>query len=104
MKRLIPDVSFRNSTNDSGTVNFVIKAKSNPGNNYSDTTTGSSTTTASVTKDPNAVYQYGVDSFTESVDIRVRGRSIVLRVENNEVAVPWRLGSPRVDIKPDGRR
>ena len=104
MKRLIPDVSFRNSTNDSGTVNFVIKAKSNPGNNYSDTTTGSSTTTASVTKDPNAVYQYGVDSFTESVDVRVRGRSFVLRVENNEVGVAWRLGSPRVDIKPDGRR
>ena len=104
MKRLIPDVSFRNSTNDSGTVSFVIKAKSNPGNNYSDTTTGSSTTTASVTKDANAVYQYGVDSFTESVDIRVRGRSFVLRVENNEVGVAWRLGSPRVDIKPDGRR
>ena len=104
MKRLIPDVSFRNSINDSGTVSFVIKAKSNPGNNYSDTTTGSSTTTASVTKDPNAVYQYGVDSFTESVDVRVRGRSFVLRVENNEVGVAWRLGSPRVDIKPDGRR
>ena len=45
-----------------------------------------------------------VEQFTDQVHIRVRGRSFALRVDSAETGVAWRLGSPRVDIRPDGKR
>ena len=45
-----------------------------------------------------------VEQFTDQVNIRLRGRSFALRVDSTETGVTWRLGSPRVDIRPDGKR
>jgi hypothetical protein len=35
-------------------------------------------------------------------NIRARGRAFGLRVESDGLGVAWRLGSPRLDIRPDG--
>ncbi len=102
MSRIIPDLSFKQSENESGTASFIVKSKNSPGNNYNDS--GSSTTTASVTKDSSAAFEYGVDSYTDVIDVRIRARSFAFRIETNETGVDWRLGYPRVDIKPDGKR
>ena len=45
-----------------------------------------------------------VEQFTEDARVRLRGRSFALRVESTTTGIGWRLGSPRVDIRPDGRR
>jgi len=45
-----------------------------------------------------------IEQFTEQVNLRVRGRSLALRLSSSDIGVTWRLGSPRIDIKPDGRR
>jgi len=45
-----------------------------------------------------------VEQYTQVKDIRLRGRSLILRVESNRVGTCWRLGSPRIEIQPDGRR
>ena len=45
-----------------------------------------------------------VEQFTDQVHIRLRGRSFALRIESAETGVAWRLGSPRIDIRPDGKR
>ena len=45
-----------------------------------------------------------MEKFTEQLDLRVRGRSFALRVESNALGTRWKLGSPRVDIRQDGRR
>ena len=45
-----------------------------------------------------------VEQFTEQVRLRLRGRSFALKVASDETGVEWRLGTPRVDIRPDGRR
>ena len=45
-----------------------------------------------------------VEQFTDEINLRLRGRSFALRVDSSDEGVAWRLGSPRVDVKPDGRR
>jgi hypothetical protein len=45
-----------------------------------------------------------VEQFTDQVNLRLRGRSFAMRIESTATGVGWRLGSPRLDIRPDGRR
>ena len=46
----------------------------------------------------------GVDNYTDQLFMRLRGRQMNLKVESNDVGVDWRLGAPRLDMRPDGRR
>ena len=91
--RVIPDITFRSSATDS-TASFVVKARNSPGGNYLQTETKDIVKTASVP----------IEQFTEDARIRLRGRSFALRIESSDTGVEWRLGSPRLDIRPDGRR
>jgi hypothetical protein len=34
----------------------------------------------------------------------LRGRQMAFRIESTGLGVAWQLGSPRIDIRPDGRR
>jgi hypothetical protein len=45
-----------------------------------------------------------VEKFTEQIYLRVRGRQVSFKVESTAVGVTWQLGSPRIDMRPDGRR
>jgi hypothetical protein len=45
-----------------------------------------------------------VEEFTGQVFVRVRGRQLAIKVSSSDLGVAWQLGSPRIDIKPDGRR
>jgi hypothetical protein len=73
---------------------MILKARNFPGGNYLQTDTA--------VVDSTAVLP--VEQFTDQVHVRLRGRSFALRVESDELGVAWRLGSPRVDIRQDGRR
>ena len=94
IKRMIPDVTFRGSTAASPSANFTIKTRNFPGGDYLQSTEKQITKTASVP----------VEQFTEQVHLRLRGRSFAMRVESDDSGVGWRLGSPRLDIRTDGRR
>jgi hypothetical protein len=52
----------------------------------------------------NVEHSYEVQEFTEIVYTRVRGRQLAFRVESNTLGTQWQLGSPAIDIKPDGRK
>ena len=93
IRRIIPDVGFRASTG-SPTATFTLNAKDYPGGGVEQTESGNATRTSASP----------VEKFTSQIDVRLRGRSVSLKVESNEVGTQWRLGSPRVDIRPDGRR
>jgi hypothetical protein len=45
-----------------------------------------------------------VERFTDQLFIRIRGRSMSLRIESAQVGTAWRLGSPRLEVRTDGRR
>lgn len=94
VSRIIPDVTFRNSTAATPEVTFTMKARNFPGGNYLQEDDTSITKTATVP----------VEQFTNQAYVRLRGRSMALRVESSNTGVGWRLGSPRVDVRQDGRR
>jgi hypothetical protein len=94
VSRIIPDVTFRDSTASSPSVTFTMKARNFPGGNYLQEDDSAVTKTATVP----------VEQFTNQAFVRLRGRSIALRVESSEVGMTWRLGSPRMDVRQDGRR
>jgi len=93
IRRVIPDVTFFNST---GTpeLTMTLKVQNYPGSNYS-TTTDSSVTRSAVIP---------VEQFTTQVNVRLRGRQATFKVESNTSNTRWSLGSPRVEIQADGRR
>jgi hypothetical protein len=93
VRRIIPDVTFINSTN-TPQLDMIIKTQNYPGSNYQNGSDSEIVRTATVP----------VEQYTQVKDIRLRGRSIVLRVESNRLGTCWRLGSPRVEIQQDGRR
>lgn len=45
-----------------------------------------------------------VEEFTGQIYTRVRGRQMAIKVESTALGVAWQLGSPRLDLRPDGRR
>ena len=94
VSRIIPDVTFRDSTASSPSVTFTMKARNFPGGNYLQEDDSIITKTATVP----------VEQFTNQANIRLRGRSMALRVDSNEIGMTWRLGSPRMDVRQDGRR
>jgi hypothetical protein len=98
--RIIPDVTFDGSTVPAPSVNFSIRPRQFPGTNYGPADN------PTVTSANNYALQrtYNVQQFTPQVNVRVRGRQMALRIESTEVGVAWQLGTPRADIKMDGRR
>ncbi len=94
VNRLIPDLTFRNSTAIGPTVDFTLKTRNAPGGAYLQENLKPVEKSTSVP----------VEQFTEDVHVRLRGRSVAIKIENNTTGVGWRLGSPRIDIRPDGRR
>ena len=92
--KVIPDLTFDGSTVDSPVVDFTMQARNFPGTNYDVSQTGSATRTSTTP----------VEQFTNQIFVRVRGRSMSLKVSSNTAGVQWRLGTPRVNVKQDGRR
>jgi hypothetical protein len=94
LRRLIPDMTFRDSTNDTPQATMILKARNYPGGEYLQTNSKTVEKTASVP----------VEQFTNQVNVRLRGRSFAFKIESSDTGVSWRLGSPRVEIQPDGMR
>jgi hypothetical protein len=92
--RMIPDLTFRDSSAVNPTVDFVLKAQDYSGSNFSQSKDNNTTMTA----------MFPVEQFTNQTYFRIRGRMLTLRVQSTGVGVAWRLGIPRVDIRKDGRR
>lgn len=87
VRRVFPDVSFENSSNDSPYVDITINVRNISGGNY--------------LKSSTASYY---DNNRQQVDFRLRGRQMSFKLTSDLTGTTWRLGSPRIDIRPDGRR
>lgn len=47
----------------------------------------------------------GLDALSPTfVNTRIRGRSIIMRLDSSQAGVRWRLGRLRLDVRPDGRK
>ena len=93
VRRILPDVNFFDSTN-SPQLDLILKTQNYPGSNYEAGSDSAVVRTATVP----------IEQYTQVKDIRLRGRSLILRVESNRVGTRWGLGSPRIEVRTDGGR
>ena len=98
ISRLIPDITFNGSTVNNPSVNITIEGRNFPGGDYLQADTSAVTRTAISTS------TVPFEQWTNKADIRVRGRSFNISLASTDLGVRWRLGSTRIDARPDGRR
>jgi len=94
LRRMIPDVDFKASTALLPDVDITLDVKNAPDGTYSSAQTDAFVKTQAAS----------VDARTEQLYFRLRGRQMRFKIASSELGVDWRLGSPRLDIRPDGRR
>jgi hypothetical protein len=92
-RRIIPDVNFAGSTANNPEANFVIRPRNFPGSTYQ-----------SNASNTQRVIQTTVNQFTDQVFLRARARQVALKIESTGLDTQWQLGSPRLDMRPDGKR
>ena len=98
--RILPDVNFNGSNVNNPYVTMTIKPRQNSGSPY-----GVANSPEVQSADNYAVSRsYNIQLFDGQVYTRLRGRQMALRIESTELGVAWQLGSPRLDIRTDGRR
>lgn len=98
--RVLPDITFRGSTADSPQVTMYLKPMQNSGSGYNNPASVGGENNATVTR--TAVLP--IEAFTGQIYTRVRGRQIAMEIRSTAAGVTWQLGSPRIDIRQDGRR
>jgi hypothetical protein len=97
-RRIIPDIDFAGSipptsSNDpSPTTTLEIRSRNFPGNAFNTNT-----------DDKAKVTTTDVSTFTGQVFLRARARQMALKISSNDKVTQWQLGSPRLDMRPDGK-
>ena len=94
IRKMIPDVDFKNSTAILPETNITLDVKNAPDGTYNRSQTDAFVKTQAAS----------VNLRTEQIDFRLRGRQMRFKISSDDLKVTWRLGSPRIDIRPDGRR
>ena len=98
--RILPDVNFNGSTVNQPSVTMTVKPRQNSGTPYG----AADTPQVQSSQNYAALPQYTIQEFTGQVYTRLRGRQMSFRIQSDGLGVAWQLGSPRIDIRPDGRR
>ena len=94
LSKIIPDLTFDASTVDDPSADFILEVRNFPGGAYLQTNTSNVVQTSTTP----------VEQFTDQAFVRLRGRSFALKVESSTAGTQWRLGTPRVEVRPDGAR
>jgi hypothetical protein len=98
--RILPDINFNGSNVNEPYVTMTVKPRQNSGSAYS-----AANSPEVQSADNYAVSRsYNIQLFDGQVYTRIRGRQMAFRIESTELGVAWQLGSPRIDIRPDGKR
>ena len=95
---MIPDLTFVGSTDTDPSILMTMSMQDYPGSSYGQTGSDAVTLTSSSTT------TVPFEQFTQKADVRLRGRSMALKVTSSDLGVRWRLGIPRIDVRTDGRR
>ena len=100
VRQIYPDLTFDNSTVDQPTATFTITGYNYPGAPAtSGPPSGFNPDTAPVTSVVNEMNQ-----FTQQVSLRLRARSVSMKLSSTGSGVAWRIGVPRFELRTDGRR
>lgn len=104
--RMLPDITFSGSTATNPKITMYLLPLKNSGSGYS-------VNSAVDANHSEGYFSYAdvtrtsivpVEQFTGQVYTRVRARQMAMKIESDELGVTWQLGSPRIDMRPDGKR
>lgn len=98
--RILPDVTFRGSTTGSPTLVMTLIPMQNSGSGYNNPQSVAGSSSAGIIRSATVP----IEQFTGQVYIRVRGRQMIIQFYNDQLGSAWQVGSPRIDIRQDGRR
>ena len=98
--RMLPDITFSGSTANSPVATLTLIPMQNSGSGYNSPRSVGGSDNAQVVRTATVP----IEKFTGQVYVRVRGRQMILKVENEQLDTSWQLGFPRIDIRQDGRR
>jgi hypothetical protein len=106
--RIVPDLTFRGSSEtaaETPQVTMYLLPLQNSGSGYNNPVEDGNQSVGGVSyANVDRIGTYTVDQFTGQIYTRVRGRQMSLKISSNRIGTAWQLGSPRIDIRPDGRR
>jgi len=100
VNRILPDVTFRKSTASSPQVTMTLIPLQNSGSGYNSPQSTGGTNIATINRTATAP----IEQFTNQVFLRVRGRQMIFQIEGNQLGLQWQIGTPRIEVKSDGRR
>lgn len=98
--RMLPDMRFDGSTAENPSAVMTLLPLANSGSGYNSPLSEGGSNTGTVIRTTTVP----IEQYTGQVNVRVRGRQLAIKVESTDLGVTWQLGSPRVDMRPDGRR
>lgn len=105
--RILPDITFNGSSANNPQVTMYLYPLNNSGSGYINTDPGDPDNHSVAQKSYASVTRTAtipVEKFTGQVYTRVRGRQLAMKIESTDLDSAWQLGSPRLDLRPDGRR
>jgi len=95
IRRILPDLSFSQSTAANPEVDMEMIARNFSGSTSTSSDSGTVVRTTLVG---------GEHDYTDQIFLRLRGRQMSFKISSDTTGVKWRLGFPRLDVRPDGRR
>ena len=98
--RMLPDLTFRGSTSNSPVATMYLFGLKNSGSGYNNPASVGGSNNANIT----GTAMIPVEEFTGQVYTRIRARQMAVKIESDQLDMTWQLGSPRIDIRQDGRR
>jgi hypothetical protein len=118
VRRMLPDVTFTGSTAavENQSLTMSLLPLQNSGSGYTrgvDSVEPNVNMSVALTNEATVQRNEdkGIERFSGTVTpydgnlyIRVRGRQMALRVASTGLGVQWQLGTPRMDVRPSGRK
>ena len=98
--RVLPDITFTGSTATAPVATMTLLPLANSGSGYNDPLSQGGISSANITR--SAVLP--IEQYTGQLNTRIRGRQLAVKIESTALGVSWQLGTPRIDMRPDGRR
>lgn len=98
--RMLPDITFDGSSAGNPQVTVELRPFRGSGAPVKSPQSVGGQAEGDIVRTATAV----VEQYTEQVPLRVRGRQISMKLSSTALGMAWQLGTPRVDMRPDGKR
>ena len=96
VSRIVPDIDFIGSKVTAPAVTMTVSTRNFPGQGFF--------VNNDVANIPGAKATTQVYDYTNQVFLRLRGRQVAFKISSDAVGVKWQLGTPRLEVQPDGTR